>query len=299
MTEGVVSNAIAQASPENNKTIQISDEYYLIIGFEVNLLESIVIDGDTYEKAFEKATNTQDLTVEDGYGHNYFITIKNGIVDTFFSFGPGVDPNAGTLEEIEESTYATPSFIERQKGIDRFSGERPGDTEYSITEVSQIFKFKINKEQLNNIQLHANNFKAKVISQEEKYTAYKNDTCAETAKDILDLANIPTPNGEGHVHTSSDLANKLIGNKTYVTPYSWHDQLETLYGSHNVLINGKLLVYENKDGIELEHPYKLDYGSYWSLQPNEKIFQDIQSFCYNGDLSGLGIDQKKLCVTKE
>ena len=298
MTEGVVSNAITQASPENNRTIQISDEYYLIIGFEVNLLESLVIDGETYEKAFDKTTNTQDLTVEDGYGHNYFITIKNGIVDTFFSFGPGVDLNAGTPEEIEESTYATPSFLERQKGIDEYSGKRPGNTEYSITEVSQIFKFKINKEQLNNIKLHANNFKAKVRSQEEKYTAYKNDTCAETAKNILDLANIPTPNGEGHVHTPSDIANKLIRNKKYVTPYSWYDQLEMLYGSHNVFINGGLLEYEGIDGIGLEHPYKLEYNYHWSLETNEKIFQDIQSFCYNGDLSGLGIDQKKLCATK-
>ena len=298
MTQQVTSSAATQAKPENNKIIKISNEYYLIIGFEVNLLKSLIINGKTYERAFNKATNTQDLTVEDGYGHNYFITVKNGVVDTFFSFGPGVDQNAGTPQQIQDSALANPNFLERRKGIDEYSGKRPGNTEYTITETSQLFKFKISKEQLDSIRLHANNFKLQVVAQEEKYTAYKNDTCAETAKDILDLANISTPSGKGHVHTPSDLANKLIRNKTYVTPYSWYDQLEKIYGSHNIFINGSLLEYEGVDGIELEHPYKLEENFHWSLEPNDNIFQDIQQSCYHGDLSGLGIDQKKLCVTK-
>ena len=128
MTQQVTSSAATQAKPENNQIIKISNEYYLIIGFEVNLLKSLIINGKTYERAFNKATNTQDLTVEDGYGHNYFITVKNGVVDTFFSFGPGVDQNAGTPQQIQDSALANPNFLERRKGIDEYSGKRPGNT---------------------------------------------------------------------------------------------------------------------------------------------------------------------------
>lgn len=219
-------------------------EYYLFIGFEVNHMDT----------AFENNTQSLDMANGGDYGHAFFYTTKDNIVDTFFSFGP--------------SGAAAPNKAEAAIGIDRASGRRPGTTSYRISEVSRLFRFKITEKQAEDIKREADAFTAKVRSGEEKYTAYMNDTCAETAKDILDAAGIDTPNGQGFVRSGNDTADFWFGplevkgqrvpfSGTYfVTPYSWYTQMEEKYGSPFLYTHTGL----KPDGIYLKEPWILVSG---------------------------------------
>ena len=198
----------------NNRVQVISNQYYLVVGFEVNHIAT----------AFRN--NTQNLNID--YGHAFFFTVQNGKILTVYSFGP--------------LGAATPTKAELRAGIDEYSGKRPGTTDHPITEVSRLYKFKISKIQAIDIKKHADQFRKKVKSGDEKYTAYMNDTCAEAAKDVLDDANIDTPSGKGYVTTPSGATNFLFepsyidGWKVpatgvmFVNPYSWYDQFKKKYG---------------------------------------------------------------------
>ena len=243
---------------KNNQQVVISDKYYLIIGFEVNYIAT----------AFRN--NTQNLNID--YGHAFFFTVKNRKIITAYSFGP-----AGA---------ATPTKQELAAGIDEFSGKRPATINYPITEVSRLYKFKINKVQLISIKKHADRFRKKVVSGEEKYTAYMNDTCAEAAKDVLDDANINTPTGKGYVTTPSETANFLFdpayikGWKVpttgvmFVNPYSWYDQFKTKYGQP--------FLYKHK-GLKVGQNIYL--SSEWILIEGTTAPNVINKYSYHSNLS--------------
>lgn len=243
---------------KNNQQVVISDKYYLIIGFEVNYIAT----------AFRN--NTQNLNID--YGHAFFFTVKNRKIITAYSFGP-----AGA---------ATPTKQELAAGIDEFSGKRPATINYPITEVSRLYKFKINKVQLISIKKHADRFRKKVVSGEEKYTAYMNDTCAEAAKDVLDDANINTPTGKGYVTTPSETANFLFdpayikGWKVpttgvmFVNPYSWYDQFKTKYGQPFLYKHEGLKVGQN-----------IYLSSEWILIEGTTAPNVINKYSYHSNLS--------------
>lgn len=160
---GKKTNGQSSSNPHNNQTVHISDQIYLIIGFEVNV-----------PSAYNARTNTQNLDINNGgdYGHAFFFTVKNGRIVTFFSFGP--------------KGVASPSLIEGLVGVDEFNGSRPATTSYPITETATFFKFKISQIQLDRIKYRADLTKKGAMQGLIKYTVYTNDTCAETARDILD-----------------------------------------------------------------------------------------------------------------
>lgn len=251
-------NSLSRTLPmiSNNQVQVISNQYYLVIGFEVNYLATAFVN------------NTQNLNID--YGHAFFFTVQNGKIVTVHSFGP--------------KGLATPTEAEEKAGIDRFSGKRSGTINYPITEVSRLYKFKIRKSQLSAIKKHADKFKKKVISGEEKYTAYMNDTCAEAAKDVLDDADIDTPSGKGYITTPSGTANFLFeptyidGWKVpatgamFVNPYSWYDQFKKKYGA------AKLYNYYGvrSGSIYLEKE--------WQLKERDNVPNGIQNLSYHSDL---------------
>lgn len=237
--------------------VNISKQYYLIIGFEVNHIDS----------AFRN--NTQDLNVD--YGHAFFFTVENGKIKTVFSFGP-----AG---------WATPTAAELKAGINEASGKRQGTTDYLITEISRLYKFKINKKQIEKIKEHADKFRKKVASGVEKYTAYMNDTCAEAAKDVLDDADIDTPSGKGYVTTPSGTTNFLFSpsyiddwkvpmtGQKFVNPYSWYDQLKKKYGQP--------FLYKH-NGVNPAEPIYLKEE--WVLIEGSSAPNIIQKYSYHSSL---------------
>lgn len=240
----------------NNQVQVISNQYYLVIGFEVNYLATAFVN------------NTQNLNIN--YGHAFFFTVQNGKIVTVHSFGP--------------KGLATPTEAEEKAGIDIFSGKRSGTVNYPVTTVSRLYKFKIRKSQLSAIKKHADKFKKKVISGEEKYTAYMNDTCAEAAKDVLDDAGIDTPSGKGYITTPSGAANFLFeptyidGWKVpatgamFVNPYSWYVQFKKKYGA------AKLYNYYGvrSGSIYLEKE--------WQLKEKDNVPNGIQNLSYHSDL---------------
>ncbi len=179
-------------------------QIYLVIGFEVNVMS-----------AFKN--NTQNLDVDNGgdYGHAFFFTVQDNKVITFFSFGP--DEQMTTKGQV--------------------LGVR-GRTNYPITEITNLFKFIINKNQLNEIKSKADRFKLKVKFDLEKYKTIMNDTCAETAKQVLDAAGIDTPAGTGYIRTPYDWANEISTRNKFVNPYSWFTQIKKKYGNPLPFDNG-------------------------------------------------------------
>ena len=71
--------------------------------------------------------------------------------------------------------------------------------------------------QAKNLVKETNKMRENIENGKQKYTAYINDTCAETAKQVIDKTNIQTPSGAGKIHA--------MGHTTFFTavnPYMWH-----------------------------------------------------------------------------
>jgi len=182
--------------------------------------------------------NNQNLSED--YGHAFIYVTKNDIVMSSFSFGPAKSPES-----------MTEAF-----------GNRPGNTLYKIGEVTKLFRFKISKEQAEKVRENIAQFTQKVASQQIHYAPYKNDTCAASAKEILDQSNIETPSGksyasyevlEGVIEERDTDQNSKIGRmqaksvnavrKTQfltpipiVTPYEWYHELLQQYSSPEPII---------------------------------------------------------------
>ncbi|QMV51527.1 hypothetical protein [Ewingella americana] len=188
---------ISSVGDVNTRAVSITrGNYILTIGFEVNR-----------PNAF--SNNTQDLSID--YGHAFFYTTERNLVVTFFSFGPK-------------------SLASQGKLTNEFNGPRKATTEYPITETTKLFRFFITDEQLGKIKSSADNFTAKVNHGEEAYNASLNDTCAETARDILTEGGVTTPDGTGAITgTNSEIGNAL-GRIGFVNPYMWFHNFVIKYG---------------------------------------------------------------------
>lgn len=185
-------------------TISRECKYILTIGFETN-----------HPEAFYN--ETLNLSVD--FGHVFFYITKReplssfDIVDTFFSFGPL-------------------GYGESGKITNEYNGERPGDTTYLIKEVSQMFRLRISKKQAEKIKAKSAQFTHEVDTKKVFYNASTNDTCAETARDILSSSGVPTPDGHGAVvGTGNLLADMITYNLSMVNPYMWFKNFCVLYGS--------------------------------------------------------------------
>lgn len=169
-------------------------KYILTVGFEVN-----------YPNAY--VNRTQDLSVD--YGHAFFYITKDDVVTVFFSFGP--------------NGAATPG-----KFTDEYTGRRPGNTSYGIGEITELYRFTITEKQAKDVKTAADAFTAKVNAGKEFYTASMNDTCAETARDILAEGGVSTPNGSGPVKGGG--VDWVTTHGSFVNPYRWNEDFLKEYG---------------------------------------------------------------------
>lgn len=169
-------------------------KYVVTVGFEVN-----------YPNAF--VNGVQDLSVD--YGHAFFYITRDDVVTVFFSFGPRGLGQGG-------------------KVTNEYNGKRPGNTSYAIGEIAELYRLTITEKQANNVKTAADKFTQKVNAGKEFYDASLNDTCAETARDILAEGGVSTPNGSGPVKGGG--ADWITTHGSFVNPYKWNFDFLREYG---------------------------------------------------------------------
>jgi hypothetical protein len=176
------------------------DSYYVVIGFEVNI-----------PGAFKNETH--DLRID--YGHAFFYLVKNSSISHSFSFGPRGGGKVGWLGKGETKAAYNAGAIMK----DGSKNARPGTPDYAIRELVRAFKLDISLSTAQQLAKAVIAARDEVWSGETEYHAFLNDTCAETAKEILDEANIATPDGDGWVKHSGIIDLPLA---YAVNPYKWH-----------------------------------------------------------------------------
>jgi hypothetical protein len=208
------------SSPTKNterKEVKV-DDYYVVVGFEVNNPEAFVND-------------VQDLGANsarygNGFGHAFYYVVKNKVVTKVFSFGPlGVpddSPDAPKLGWLDKGSRIDTESNKYDRGAvikDGRKNARPGTPDYAVKELVKGFKIPLTLKQGLSIEKETEAVRQKIITGKQKYTVYMNDTCAETARDVLSSAGIDTPAGKGFVKHSGVASFPLV----YATnPYMWH-----------------------------------------------------------------------------
>jgi hypothetical protein len=202
-------------SNKKRKDVKV-DDYYVVVGFEVNKPEAFV--GDVH-----------DLAVD--YGHAFFYIVKNLLVEKVFSFGPA---GAGKVGWGGWGSNENPNWANTGALLkDGYQNSRPGTPDYGITELVTAFKVTIDHATGVTVVKKTEETRQKIINGKLRYTAYLNDTCADTARDVLQSAGVKTPEGSGFVKhsgmgiaTGTDIDVPLLGNKkigfSHVNPYMWH-----------------------------------------------------------------------------
>jgi hypothetical protein len=196
------------------------DDYYVVVGFEVNVPAAFV--GDVH-----------DLAVD--YGHAFFYVVKNLLVEKLFSFGPS---GMGKVGWFNQGSNESPNWANRGALVKNgFQNSRPGTPDYGIGETVSAFKIPLTLELGPKLVRETDKKRAEVISGRQRYTAYANDTCASKARDVLSAAGVSTPSGSGIVkHSGLGLAtgqyvDTIIGRYivgwTAVNPYMWHKNFKS------------------------------------------------------------------------
>ena len=206
-------------SPVANKERKeiLVDEYYVVVGFEVNNPAAFVDD-------------VQDLGVHNehgnGYGHAFYYVVKNDVVSKVMSFGPTL-PNPerddgpkvgwadkGSRIDTAPNKYNTWAFVK-----DGHKNSRPGTPDYGISELIKAFKIPLTLKQGVQLEQATEKMRQKIISGKQRYTVYMNDTCAATARGLLSDSGIDTPSGDGAVKHSGMINFPLA---YAINPYMWH-----------------------------------------------------------------------------
>jgi hypothetical protein len=195
----------SETSPIDNKVrkeVQL-DSYYVVIGFEVNRSHAYV-DG------------THDLAVD--YGHAFFYLVKNTLIARVFSFGPNGPGKVGWIDKGGQrwmrNRYNTGAILK-----DGTTTSRPATPNYAISEPVRAFRILLSFGQAKRLEQEVDKARSQIMNQQIKYNAMFNDTCAETAKEVLDDSGIETPSGYGTVKHSGILQLPLSYS---VNPYQWH-----------------------------------------------------------------------------
>lgn len=188
-------------SNKTRKEVEL-DDYYVVVGFEVN-----------HPAAFKD--DTHDLAVD--YGHAFFYIVKNTAITRWFSFGPAGPGKVGWFGKgnpVVPNRYNSGAPIK-----DGFKNSRPATADYAITETVKAFKIVLAQKQGKDLEAETDAVRKKVRDGDERYNAYLNNTCAETARDILSDANVPTPSGDGDIKHSEIVDASIL---SAVNPYMWH-----------------------------------------------------------------------------
>lgn len=203
----------SRSSPiDNTKRAEVTlDSYYLVVGFEVN-----------FPKAF--VDGKHDVAID--YGHAFFYIVKNSKIVKSFSFGPADAGKIGWFNKGERPGFGRNAYNVGAFKKDGISNSRPGTADYPITELVKAFRIILSIEQANKLEVETEKARLEILDGKIQYTAMLNDTCAETAKEVLDDAGIKTPSGSGLVKHSR-IVNFPVAYA--VNPYKWHEGFQEKY----------------------------------------------------------------------
>lgn len=111
-------------------------------------------------------------------GHAFLYTVRNNRVTRFFSFGP--------LTHGE--------FL-----------NTPGTPDYGMDYPTRLFKVPVSAEQMDKVESKVDVYRKQITDGSMPYRGVANDTCAETARQILTESGVNTPNGTGPVSAYKQL----------------------------------------------------------------------------------------------
>jgi hypothetical protein len=188
---------------EDKKRAEVKiDSFYVVVGFEVNHADAFV-DG------------THILNKD--YGHAFYYLVRNTTIIAAYSFGP---IGLGKVGWFNGGDSNNPNAYNRGAVIKNgYMNARKGTPDYPITEVIKAFKVKITPGQGAKLLAETTKMRAEIVSGDYKYNASMNDTCAESAKEILDTVDIDTPSGSGAIKHEGFASFPLV---YAVNPYKWH-----------------------------------------------------------------------------
>lgn len=213
----------SRTSPIANKkrAEAVLDNYYLVVGFEVN-----------NPKAF--VNEVHDLAVD--YGHAFFYIVRNSKIAKFFSFGPAAPGKIGWFNKGELPGFGRNAYNIGAVKKDGYRNSRPGRPDYPIRELVKAFRIALSLEQTGTLEAETDKVRLQVLNGDILYNAMLNDTCAETAKEVLDSAGIPTPSGSGLVKHSGILDFPVA---YAVNPYKWHQDFREKYREEFYKVRGR------------------------------------------------------------
>lgn len=235
-------------------TTVVLNQYVVIVGFEVNYPNAFVVrDNGWVTKSNER---TQMLDID--YGHAFFYVTKNDVVEVFFSFGP---LGAGKSGWFNQGNSQAPNKWNTAAPVKNgYASSRPGTPDYGIGETATLYRVLVNEDSAKKIIAETNKIRQEIINGDQKYTAWANDTCAETARDILTNYISNLPNGSGAVKQAGAPILNVIN------PYMWHYNFtKSKFAKPEIIypIAGKT----SGKGVISEGFHLVDG---WSLKPKDK-----------------------------
>lgn len=194
-----------ETNNKNRKIIKIQAPY-VVVGFEVWTPPGT---------AFVNLVHNIDKSNGGHYGHAFFYLVEKEKIVRLFSFGPAGLGKTGWFDLGTQLAIANKGAVIKDGRADT----RPSTANYPIDEDTKLFRVDITSGQANKLKTAIDKFAKDIKEEKEPYTVWINDTCAETARDLLIKANIKTPEGSGKVKAPKIGEIPLI---TMVNPYMWH-----------------------------------------------------------------------------
>lgn len=180
---------------ENTRRAEVTvNSYYVVVGFEVNNAKAFI-------------NGVHDLAED--YGHAFLYLVENLTIKSLFSFGPAGWGKIGWFNRGRIMTSKK----------DGSQNARPATADYGITETVKAFKMVVSKKQAILLEQEILQLRREIYIGSLEYSALVNDTCAETAKELLDDADVQTPSGSGPIKHSKIAKFPFV---YAVNPYKWY-----------------------------------------------------------------------------
>lgn len=213
-----MANGVRITGIKNQKKKAIK-EAYVVIGFEVNNPNAFTEDDILFpnqalsfkdwlqsKHGFNYKQWVHHLDVDYGHAFFYVVDDRKGKVVKFFSFGPNGIGKVGWFN------CGSPTAAPIKDG---YADSRPGTPDYPITETTKLFRILLTQSQFSNLIIETDKERNKILSGKQKYTAWINDTCAETAMHVLTSSGVGPPLGTGWINMPPAWVYA-------VSPYKWH-----------------------------------------------------------------------------
>jgi hypothetical protein len=261
----------AKTDASHPTTVHTPDIYRVIVGFEVNKTSAFTceITSVPYDGGVKREMCTQDLDKD--YGHAFFYVTKNDRIMKFFSFGPQGEGKAGWLNKGTISPAAPNVWNTGAVKKDGYATSKQGTPDYTIGQKVRLFRLEIGASAYKTIIQETDKIRQRIIKGQLQYTAWINDTCAETARDIL-VKGIPKiPSGTGHVKRTGTPDPIIMA----VNPYQWHRNFKLAGHREAIMLskNNEKSIAENKEAVDWEKiTYELNKGEF-VLDPAKDLFR--------------------------